>query len=185
MADRSVTLPLGIVVRRTPGVTRWAGWCWRAVAVLPGAGPADWAVLRSEGDSAEYHAGTLPLTLWRTDTEAYLAALSNHPPQVYVILREDGGSESGLSLVCITVSAFEAQDFTDSGEEIVEPVPMPPGLIAWVEEFVAAHHRDEEFIKRRRDRVRTDRVEDGKGDPRIRQMADVYRAPASRKRTLQ
>ena len=33
------TLPLGIVIRRQPGVTRWARWAFRAVAVLPGAAP--------------------------------------------------------------------------------------------------------------------------------------------------
>ncbi|MDE0408553.1 MAG: DUF3305 domain-containing protein, partial [Alphaproteobacteria bacterium] len=35
----------------------------------------------------------------------------------------------------------------------------------------------EPFVKRQRDRRRVDLAEDGKGDPRIRQMSDVYRAP--------
>ena len=58
------TIPVGIVVRRTPGVTRWAKWVWQVVAVLPGAGPAQWREMRSEGDTIEYHAATLPLDLW-------------------------------------------------------------------------------------------------------------------------
>ena len=40
------------------------------------------------------------------------------------------------------------------------------------------------FIKRKRDKKRIDLREDGKGDERIRQVADVYRAPASAKRRL-
>ena len=36
------TVPLGIVLRRAPGVTRWAKWVWTASAVMPGAGAADW-----------------------------------------------------------------------------------------------------------------------------------------------
>ncbi len=59
---------------------------------------------------------------------------------------------------------------------------MPEGLVAWVRDFVLKHHEHEEFIKRRRDKKRVDLNEDGKGDPRIRQTSDVYRAP---KRVLQ
>ena len=49
-------MPVGVVLRRTPGVTRWAKWAWTAVAVLPGAGPGNWRELRREGDAVEYHA---------------------------------------------------------------------------------------------------------------------------------
>ncbi len=97
---------------------------------------------------------------------------------------EDAQAAHELELVGVTASPYEAQDHADTGEEIVEPVAMPPGLIAWVREFVERHHVDEAFVKRKRDRVRTDRTEDGRGDPRIRQAADVYRAPASTKPRL-
>ena len=187
MSERMITMPVGVVVRRTPGVTRWAKWSWRAVAVLPGAGPAIWRELRREGEAVEYHAGTIDLPLYRTDTEAYLTALSTDPPSVYVILRppDDPDSPHPFDLVAVTPSAYEAQDFTDSGEEVVEPVPMPPGLIAWIRDFCERHHQDEVFIKRRRDRKRIDLVEDGKGDARVRQTADVFRAPGPAKRRLQ
>lgn len=175
-------MPVGVVVRRSPGATRWAKWAWRAVAVLPGAGPADWRELRRDGEAAEFHAGTVEMELWRTDTEAYLAALSNDPPSVYVIMRQTGDDARPMELIAVTASAFEAQDFTDSGEDIVEPVPMPPGLTAWISGFVGRHHVDEEFVKRKRDRKRVDLAEDGRGDPRIRQDADVYRAPTGRRR---
>ena len=33
---RTATISLGVVIRKQPGVTRWAKWNWRAVAVLPG-----------------------------------------------------------------------------------------------------------------------------------------------------
>lgn len=182
--ERMVSLPVGVVIRRMPGVTKWAKWSWRAVAVLPGAGPADWAEMRRDGDAVEYHMGTTEMELWRTDTEAYRVALSTEPASVYVILRE-GDGEHPLDLIDVTASPFEAQDHADTGEDIVEPVAMPPGLIAFVREFVERHHEDEVFVKRRRDRKRTDLTEDGIGDARVRQMADVYRSPASRKGRLQ
>ncbi|NOD63600.1 MULTISPECIES: DUF3305 domain-containing protein [unclassified Ruegeria] len=176
-AASQIEMPVGVIVRKTPGVTRWARWNWRAVAVLPGAGPADWQELRREGDAVEYHAATLPLTLWADETEAYMVNLSDGLPSLYLVLRDELQGDVPLNAVLITASPFEGQDYADTGEEIVEKIPMTEGLIAWVRDFTLQHHKDEVFIKRRRDKKRTDLVEDGKGDPRIRQTSDVYRAP--------
>jgi hypothetical protein len=181
MDQRMATMPVGVVVRRQPGVTRWAKQVWRPVAVLPGAGPAAWRELRREGEAVEYHAATVPLTLYRTDAEAYLVSLSMTPPAVFVVLRPDRTGLRPYAVHTVTASAYEAQDYQDSGDEIVAPVPMPPTLAARVEEFARAHFRDEGFVKRRRDAVRTDGRDDGVGDARIRQSADVYRAPGQLK----
>ncbi len=184
---RSETIPLGVVLRRQPGVTRWVRWVWRAAAVLPGAGPADWRELRREGEAVEYHAATCPLELHRAETEAYRVALSNDPPTVYVVLRpaEEPGLPAPVTVHSVTASPFDAQDYLDSGEEQVEAVPMPPALLAWVADFVARHHAHEPFVKRRRDRVSVEGREDGKGDARIAQPSDVYRSPGAQRRRLQ
>lgn len=179
MGERSVSMPVGIVIRRSPGVTRWSRWSWRAIAVLPGAGPAEWRELHRDGEVRDYHAATLPLTLWPDETEAYLVNLSDTVPSIYLILREEGSAERPLRPVLVTASPYEGQDYADTGEEIVEKIPMTEGLIAWVREFTLAHHREEPFVKRRRDRKRVDLTEDGVGDPRVHQDSDVYRAPRS------
>lgn len=180
---REVTMPVGIVIRRVPSNSRWIRWTWKAVAVLPGAGEAEWKPLREEDGATEFHATTVDLTLHRAETEAYLTGLSMEPPAVWVILRpsEDADDPHEVVVHGLTASPFEAQDYLDSGEEIVEPVPMPPSLLAWVSDFVGHHHVEEEFKKRRRDRVDIDAVQDGVGDPRIRQDFDVYRAPGALK----
>ena len=170
-----VTIPLGVVLRKTPGVTRWAAFAWRAVAVLPGARPAHWTEMRRDGEAVEYHAGTLTLTLWAAETEAYLANLSDAVPSIYVVMRDEG--DDPLDLVLVTASPYEGQDYADNGTDLVEKVPMPEGLAAWIRDFALAHHVDEDFVKRKRDRKRTDLSEDGKGDARIRQVSAVYRAP--------
>ncbi len=175
------TMPLGIVLRKTPGVTRWVPWVWKAVAVLPGAGPADFREMRREGESIEYHAATLTLELHGAETEAYLHGLTAQVPSIYVVMR-DGEGDCPLDMLLATASPYEAQDYTDSGEELVEKVPMPAGLESWVRDFVEEFHEDEVFIKRRRDKKRTDLVEDGIGDARITQVADVYRSPTGRKK---
>lgn len=180
---KSISIPLGVVIRRVPGVTRWAQHVWKAVAVLPGASDADWKELRRDGEAVEFHAATLPLELFRTDTEAYLHGLSAKVPAIYVVMRE-GVSDRPLDVVLVTASPYEAQDYADTGEELVEKVPMTEGLVAWIREFVDLHHEDEVFIKRRRDKKRVDLKQDGIGDARIRQTADVYRAPQVRKETM-
>jgi hypothetical protein len=183
VTERTAELPVGVVIRKQPGVTRWAKWVWRPVAVLPGAGPADWRELRREGEAVEYHAATCTLELHRTETESYLVALSNDPPIVYVIMRPtiDPAAPHDFEVYGVTASAYHALDHLDSGEEIVEPVPMPPSLVAWVSDFVGRHHKDEKFVKRRRDKVDVDRVEDGIGDARVRRK-DVYRSPTGARR---
>ena len=177
MGPSDISVPLGIVIRRSPGVTRWARWSWRVVGVLPGAGEAEWRELRREGGTVEYHAATVPMELWPSDTEAYLAGLATEAPAVYVVLREAEDGEHGLEVLLATASPYEAQDYLDSGEEIVEQVPMPDALAALVQHFVDEHHEDEEFVKRKRDNRKQGEAEDGRGDPRIRQLTDVYRAP--------
>lgn len=179
-AEKSIAMPLGVVIRRMPGVTRWATHVWKAVAVLPGAGPADWKELRRDGATVEFHAATPKLELFRTDTEAYLHGLSAKVPAIYVVMRETASAQRPLDIVLVTASPYEAQDYADTGEELVEKVPMTEGLIAWVRAFIELHHEDEVFIKRRRDKARVDRHQDGIGDARIRQVADVYRAPGSK-----
>lgn len=178
------TMPIGIVLRRAPGVTRWVPWVWTASAILPGAGPADWRELRRDGETVEYHAATVILELHGAETEAYLHGLNAETPSVFVVMRETD-SDVPLDVVLITASPYEAQDYTDSGEEIVEKVAMPPGLIAWVRDFVDAFHEDEVFVKRKRDKKRVDLVQDGIGDPRIGKAADIYASPTLQRRRLQ
>lgn len=180
----TASMSVGVVIRRTPGITKWVKWHTVPVAVLPGAEPADWKELRREGEAVEYHAATVPVELHRAEVEAYLVSLNMTPSSVFVILDRDDDNEigGGYRATKVTASAYEAQDFLDSGESLVESVPMPPVLAAWIDEFIREHYEEEAFVKRRRDKKRIDLKEDGVGDPRVAQEADVYRAPASLKK---
>ncbi|WP_367278264.1 DUF3305 domain-containing protein [uncultured Roseobacter sp.] len=171
---------LGIVMRQSPGVTPWAKWVWRATAVLPGAADASWKLLRESDGVSEFHASTHNLELFVSDAEAYAHELQATTPSVYVILREAEGAitdKKPIHVLKVTVSPYEAQDYCDSGEEIVERVPMPASVLHWVTAFVDRHYENEPFVKRRRNELRTDRTQAGIGDARIAQLSDVYRAP--------
>jgi len=170
------TMPVGVVLRKSPGVTKWAKVVWRAVCVLPGADPADWKLLRTEGEVSDYHVTTVPLTLYRSDTEAYVHGLAAHVPCLYVICRETRDPARPLEVVMVTASPYEAQDYSDNGEDIVEKVMMTPQVHAWISAYVDTHHEEEAFVKRRRDKYQEPK-QDGIGDARISQTTDVYRAP--------
>ncbi|TKV69361.1 DUF3305 domain-containing protein [Marinobacter panjinensis] len=177
-------LKVGAVVRRSPGVTQWAREVWKPVAVIPGAPEAFWKELVRDGEIVDYHAGTVTMELFRADVEGYLVSLNMASPSVWIVMDRDqtNRSPSGWVVSTVTASAHEALDALDSGESIVEAVPIPESMAAWIKEFVDMHYVEQPFKKRRRDEVRVDGSEDGKGDARIRQESDVFRAPSNLKK---
>lgn len=175
---RSIDMPVGVVMQRRPGVTRWQKWAYAPIALMPGAGPAHWKLLREDGDVSEFHIGTRTLTLWRTDAEAYRVGLAESVVCAYVVL-QPSDDEWPYKVKLITANPHEAMQYADGGDDVVEKVPMPPALVAWVQEWTDLHFVEEPFVKRKRKRYLEDKVEDGKGDPRIAQVSDVYRAPSS------
>lgn len=152
---RTETLPMGVVIERREANNRWVDHEWLPVAVVPSAPALDpsgpWRKLTDGEGWVQYHAGTLEMEIHRTDVEAYLDNLNSPRPAVYVVLRkdEDGDSEHEVKPFAVTVSPYEAQDYTDSGEEIVEGVPMPDAVQEWLRAFVASHPAPKEFRKRR------------------------------------
>ncbi len=151
--QRTETLPVGIVVERRDSTHPWQDHLWRPVGVLPGAPAGDpsgpWKRLRHGEGWEQYLAGTLTIELHRTDTEAYLDCLAADPPRVFVVLQEDPDGEHEVRPFLATVSTYEAQDYADAGENIVEGVAMPESIIAWLRAFVDAHHVEQPFRKRR------------------------------------
>ena len=150
--ERRISMPLGVVVERRELDNRWQRFAWRPVAVIPGAPPVrQWRELVRGERFVRWHAATLPLVLHRTETEAYRANLSGRTPAIYVALREQPAGPHEYVPSVVTASPYEAAGYS---EDLVEAVPMPDGLIAWVQEFVRRHHVDEPFQKRRRDKPR-------------------------------
>lgn len=175
--ERRRTIPVGVVIRRTPGATRWETWCWRAVAALPGAEDADWRELRREGDAVEFHAATGPLTLHHADAEAYAEGLDSGAPSIWAVLHKTGDAEKPFRLHMLTASPHEAQLVLETGEELIERIPLTPALAGWIAEFVEAHYEPERFSKRQRTPGDPGAFANARGDARVRQDGDVFRAP--------
>ena len=157
----TIRIPVAVLAERRPGLTPWADWTWRAVEVLEGAVPdlPPWTLLREAEGRSLFFAGAAEVALHPTDTVNYRENLLAEAPRVWVVLREAAaaGAEAppypGLLLQCVTVDAGEAQIYADAGSDLLEALPMPPGLRAATEAFVARHHVERTFHKRRRDRA--------------------------------
>jgi hypothetical protein len=149
----SISIPVAVLAERRPGVTAWAEWSWRAVEVLEEApeGIAPWTVLRQEEGRTLFFAGTATIVLHPTDTTNYKHNIEARQPSVWVVLRPCE-AEPGFALQAATVDAGEAHIYADVGNDLVEALPMPPGLLEVTRDFVARHHKERGFWKRRRDR---------------------------------
>jgi hypothetical protein len=145
-------MAVGVVAERRAIDHPWRKWRWRAVEVVPGLpGGEGWRSLVHGDGWARFATGEVGLGLHRKETEDYKYALSAEPPQLYVVLRADDGSEPvPFRPLLVTASPWEAQAYSEHGEDLVEAVPMPEPIAAWVAAFVARHHVDQPFFKRRR-----------------------------------
>lgn len=153
MTPATLRIPVAVLAERRPGATRWAEEVWQAVQVLEEAPPVPpWTRLREQGGRALYFAGAAEVALYPTDTDNYRHNLAAATPRVWVALRPVA-SPPGVALQAVTVDAGEAEVLAGVGNDLVEALPMPPGLRAAVEAFVAAHHKDRRFFKRQRDRA--------------------------------
>ena len=149
----TLRLPVAVLVERRPGTTQWAEWSWRAVEVLEEAPDLPpWTVLREEAGRTLFFAGLVEVALHPTDTPNYLENLAADPPRLFVVLRP-GDSPPGMALLTATVDVGEAQLVADAGADMLESLPMPSGLREAVAAYVAAHHVERDFHKRRRDRA--------------------------------
>jgi len=153
--ERSVRMALGVVVEQRRSASPWQDWSWRPVSVILGAPPVGpgWRELLHGETWTHYHAANLELELHRSETADYLLNLAQRPPRIYVVLRTAAeAAPQPWRPLLITASPAEAEAYLASGDEIVEGVPMPAEVIAWLRDFVARHHVERPFVKRKRQR---------------------------------
>jgi len=149
-----VSIPVAVLAERRPGVTIWQSHVWRAVAVLEEAPPVPaWTKLREENGRELYFAGVAEVTLHRTDTPNYKENLEAAEPLIWVVLRD---TPDGMQIQAVTVDPGEAEIYTEGPSDLLEALPMPPGIRVILGSYVTEHHVEREFHKRKRDRQDTD-----------------------------
>lgn len=147
------TIAVGVVVERSKSASQWNDFLWRPLSVLTGA-PATppWSKLSDDGERATFFAGTATIELHRTETTNYRANLMNEEPLLWVVLRPSE-AEMPFHLLTVTADPAEGEAMTEAGNDLVETVPMPNAIQEVVADFIAEHHVERAFTKRKRDRV--------------------------------
>jgi hypothetical protein len=144
---------VGVVVERHKAQSPWIDFTWIPVSVLCGVPEASpWTMLSAGGDGATFYAGAAEIELYRTETGHYRDNLGSGAPGLWVALRPTEG-EPPYQLLAVTADPAEGEAWTQSGTVLVEMVPMPEAVQAWVASFVAEHHVEQPFHKRERDRA--------------------------------
>jgi len=142
--------PVGIVVERHKAGSAWTDFVWRAVAVLPDEpGTKPWTVLREEDGTTLFYAGSATVDLYPSETARYRDNLASGSPSIWTVLSPAEGAWP-YSVTAATADPSEGEAFTEAGANLVEAVPMPEMLREAIESFVAEHHVEREFFKRKR-----------------------------------
>jgi len=146
-------ITVGVVVERRQADSPWADFLWRPVGILPDAPEmAAWSVLRDEGEGVLFYAGSRTVELHRVETARYRDNLATGSPMLWVVLSPAEG-EWPYTLTAVTADPAEGEVYTEAGANLVECVAMPDAVREAVEGFVAEHHVEREFVKRKRDRA--------------------------------
>ena len=143
----------GVVVERVKSTSQWIDYLWRPGSVLVGAPEtAPWPRLSGDGERATFYAGSSNIVLHAADTGSYRDNLASGAPSLWVVLRP-ADSDPPYDLFAVTADPSEGEAMTEAGNNIVEAVPMPEPIREAVAAFVAEHHVERAFFKRKRDRA--------------------------------
>jgi hypothetical protein len=148
-----LSIPVGVVVERRKAASPWIDFVWRGVAVLPDEPEmAPWTVMHEEDEATLFYAGSAPVNLYRSETARYRDNVSTGAPCLWIILSASEGSFP-YAIAAVTADPAEAEAFTEAGANLVEAVPMSQALRDRIETFIAQHHVERQFVRRKRDRA--------------------------------
>jgi hypothetical protein len=146
-------ISVGVVVERRVATSPWIEHVWRPVRVLAGVPEAEpWTTLPGASGADTFYAGAAEVELHRTETTNYRDNLASGQASLWIVLRPTGG-DPPFTVVRVTADPAEGEAFTETATDLVEAVPMPEPIAEAVAAFVAQHHVEHAFEKRKRDRA--------------------------------
>jgi len=147
-----VRIPVGVVVARRKAASQWIDFTWTPVAILDGVPEAaPWQVLHQDADTTTYYAGSAEIELYRSETTYYRDNLATGAPSLWAVLASTD-ADPPYRLIAVTADPAEGESFTETSATLVEQLPMPRAIVDIVASFVAEHHVERGFVKRKRDR---------------------------------
>jgi hypothetical protein len=157
-------IPVGVVVERRKAKSPWADFLWRPVSVFAGiASAAPWTPLDADAETTLFFAGEAVIELHRTETTNYRSNLASATPALWVIMCPTA-SGPPYELLGVTADPAEGEASTDAGNNLVEAVPIPSDIVEIIDRFIAMHHVERPFIKRRRGEPTPSHRDAGAGD---------------------
>jgi hypothetical protein len=120
------------VVERRKAKSPWVDYVWRPIAALPGTPDTPpWTVLETDDEATQFYVGSAELGLYRPDTSHYRDNLASGSPGLWVVLRPTG-REPPFEIMTVTANPSEG------------------------EAFIAEHHVEHAFTKRKQRRADPD-----------------------------
>jgi hypothetical protein len=147
------TIPVGVVVERSKAASQWLDFHWRPTAVLTGIPDTPlWTKLSDDGERATFYAGPAEIELHRSETANYRTNLATGEPLLWIVLRRTE-SEPPYKVFAVHADPAEGEAMTEAGDDLIETVAMPEVVQDAVAAFIAEHHVERQFVKRKRDRA--------------------------------
>jgi hypothetical protein len=165
----ALRFPVAVVVERIPLANRWASEKWQIGAVERDDSPLRVAVrLSDDATGTRWRFTGFGIELHASESEGYFLNITAPEPKIFVMgrmLDADTIAADGLAArpELVTVSFNEAARLMDGGE-MVDAVPLPPDVLAWMQPFVAANYKPEPKRKVRRNELyeREDQLKEGR-----------------------
>ena len=146
-------IPVGVVVERRRADSSWIDFIWRGIGVLPDEPEMmPWTGVREQEGTTLFYAGSATVELYRSETARYRDNLATGAPSIWIVLTPSEGVRP-YAVSAVTADPAEGEAFTQAGANLVEAVPMPEMLHKAIENFIAEHHVETEFVKRERRRA--------------------------------
>ncbi len=163
---------VGIVVEHRKLSNPWVDSVWLPSAVLPGVPETEaWTTLSDTGDVRRVYAGPYTIGLHTVDTANYRDNLASGAPRIWIALREASG-DAPIEIAGVTADPAEGEAYTEAGGDTVEAVPMPPEIAERLAAFIAEHHVERQFYKRKRDAVDPEALASRPGRARVMEGDD-------------
>ena len=148
---------VSVVLQRRPSKNRWLSHSWRVTGVVVNSqfnkqlsNPIQ---IRSTNDEADFLWHGLSVRLYKDEAEDYYHNLMAPEPHLYVITRTN---EQGMPEPFLVSASFDEAHAYMEGDEDAHPVPIPPELYGWIEQFVLMHYAPEPRKKRKRNNWKSD-----------------------------
>lgn len=147
-----VTIPVGVVVERIKAESQWIDYIWQPSAVLVGEPEAEpWTKLSGDSERTSFYAGSTSIELFGSEARHYRDNLIGDC-KLWVVLTPTE-SDPPYALFMVTADPSEGEAQTETGVNLVDMVAMPDVVREVLENFVAEHHVEQTFYKRKRDRA--------------------------------